>query len=237
MRALRLFPTGRLTLSAPHILSLGSDWLARWAYSNGIRKVYSMVLDLAPGIDAEATFQRVFKSAGGAIVGSVRFPVSTSDFSPYVLQAKDANPDAIFVFVPGGAQPAALGKVLAERGITSDGIKVIGNDVLTDHSALKSMGDLALGIITASHMITTSIIQQTANSLLLTEENMIEIRIYSRWAATTACTLIYRTLRGLAESRWKVSCRSRKRHALEQSQWFAAHRRRNPRCYADDLHP
>ena len=134
-----------------YTISQGSDPLARWAYSNGIRKVYSMVLDLAPGIDAEATFQRVFKSAGGAIVGSVRFPVSTSDFSPYVLQAKDANPDAIFVFVPGGAQPAALGKVLAERGITSDGIKVIGNDVLTDDSALKSMGDLALGIITASH--------------------------------------------------------------------------------------
>ncbi|HVG50190.1 MAG TPA: ABC transporter substrate-binding protein [Xanthobacteraceae bacterium] len=128
-----------------------SEPLGRWAYANGLRKVFTLALDLAPGIDAENAFQRVFKAAGGEIVGSVRFPITTPDFGVYVQRAKDANPDGIMVFVPGGAQPAALGKALAERGISTDKIKVMGNDVLTDDSALKSMGDIALGIITASH--------------------------------------------------------------------------------------
>jgi branched-chain amino acid transport system substrate-binding protein len=134
-----------------YTISQTSDPLGRWAYANGIRRVYTMVLDLAPGVDSETTFQRVFKAAGGEIIGSVRFPVSSPDFSAFVRRAKDSSPDAIFVFVPGGEQPAALGKAFAEHGITSDKIKVMGNDVLTDDSALKSMGDLALGIITAAH--------------------------------------------------------------------------------------
>jgi len=134
-----------------YTISQTSDPLARWAYSSGIRKVYSMVLDLAPGRDSEDTFRRVFTEAGGEIVGSVRFPVLNPDFSAYVQRAKDLNPEAIFVFVPGGQQPAALGKALAERGISAARIKVLGNDVLTDDSALKSMGDAALGLITAAH--------------------------------------------------------------------------------------
>ena len=56
-----------------YTISQTSDPLARWAYSSGIRKVYSMVLDLAPGRDSEDTFRRVFTEAGGEIVGSVRF--------------------------------------------------------------------------------------------------------------------------------------------------------------------
>ena len=134
-----------------YTISQTSDPLARWAYANGVRRVYTMVLDLAPGIDSETTFQRVFRGLGGEIIGSVRFPVMNPDFSVYVQRAQDSKPDAIFVFVPGGEQPAALGKALAAHGVSSDKMKVMGNDVLTDDSALKSMGDLALGIITAAH--------------------------------------------------------------------------------------
>jgi branched-chain amino acid transport system substrate-binding protein len=137
----------RTSYSLPQV----AEPLANWAYDNGIRKVYTLALDLAPGIDTETAFQRVFKARGGAIIGSTRFPVSNPDFSVFVARAQDANPDAIFVFVPGGEQPAALGKALAERGVTGGKIKVIGNDILTDDSALKSMGDLALGIITGAH--------------------------------------------------------------------------------------
>ena len=44
-------------------------------------------------------------------------PVANPDFSAFVQRAKDLNPESIYIFVPGGAQPAALGKALAERGI------------------------------------------------------------------------------------------------------------------------
>ena len=53
--------------------------------------------------------------------------------------------------MPGGAQPAAIGKALAERGIDPNKIKVMGQGELTFEEALKSMGDAGLGIITAFH--------------------------------------------------------------------------------------
>ena len=80
---------------------------------------------------------------------TVRWPVANPDFSAFVQRAKDLNPEAMLVWVPGGAQPAAVGKALAERGI--DPKKILGQEVLTDEGALKSMGDVALGIITVAN--------------------------------------------------------------------------------------
>ena len=122
-----------------------------WAYKNGVGKAYTMVSDYGPGHDAENGFHQGFKDAGGQIAGSVRFPVANPDFSAFVQRAKDLNPQAIYVWVPGGVQPAAVGKALAERGIDAKKTKILGQDVFTDDSALKSMGDVALGIITVSH--------------------------------------------------------------------------------------
>src|SRR5262245_25538252 len=104
--------------------SVGST-AGAWAYKSGIRKAYTMVSDFAPGKDAEASFQEAFKAAGGEIVGSVRMPVANPDFSAFVQRAKDLNPESIFIFVPGGAQPAALGKAFAERGVDAAKIKII----------------------------------------------------------------------------------------------------------------
>ncbi|MGC2125650.1 MAG: ABC transporter substrate-binding protein, partial [Xanthobacteraceae bacterium] len=123
----------------------------QWAVKNGSKKIYTMVSDYGPGIDAETWFQNGFKDAGGEIVGSVRFPVANPDFSAFVQRAKDANPDAIYIWVPGGTQPAAVGKALAERGIDPSKTKILGQDALADESALKSMGNLALGIITVAN--------------------------------------------------------------------------------------
>ncbi|TMI99670.1 MAG: ABC transporter substrate-binding protein [Alphaproteobacteria bacterium] len=137
----------RTSLTTPQVnASLGT-----WAYKNGIRKAYTMHSDYGPGIDAEGAFSKAFKEAGGEIIGTVKMAVANPDFSAYVQRAKDLNPESIYVFVPGGAQPAAFGKALAERGIDPQKIKVMGQGEITDDSALKSMGDGALGIITAFH--------------------------------------------------------------------------------------
>jgi branched-chain amino acid transport system substrate-binding protein len=125
--------------------------LGTWAAKNGIKKIYTMVSDYGPGIDAETWFTKGFKDGGGEIVGSVRFPVANPDFSAFVQRAKDSSPDGIYIWVPGGAQPAAIGKALAERGIDTSKTKVLGQDALTAETALKSMGDSALGIITVAY--------------------------------------------------------------------------------------
>jgi branched-chain amino acid transport system substrate-binding protein len=125
--------------------------LGTWAAKTGSKKVYTMVSDYGPGHDAEGAFHLGVKEAGGEIVGSVRFPVANPDFSAFVQRAKDTNPDSIYIWIPGGAQPAALGKALGERGIDPKKVRILGQDVLADDSALKSMGDLAIGIITVAN--------------------------------------------------------------------------------------
>ncbi len=125
--------------------------LGAWAHRSGIKKAYTMVSDYGPGHDAEMSFQRAFKEGGGEIVGSVRFPVNIPDFAPYLQRAKDANPEAIFVFVPGGTQPGLFGKALKDVGIDPQKIKVLGQGEITDDNALASMREAALGIITSFH--------------------------------------------------------------------------------------
>jgi branched-chain amino acid transport system substrate-binding protein len=137
----------RTSVTTPQL----NEVLGAWAFRNGVRKAYTMVSDYGPGIDAEGAFQRAFKEAGGEIVGSVRFPVANPDFSAFVQRAKDLNPEAIYIFVPGGVQPAALGKTLADRGIDPKKTKILGQGEFTEEEALKSMGDASLGIVTAFH--------------------------------------------------------------------------------------
>jgi branched-chain amino acid transport system substrate-binding protein len=132
-------------------LPMVTETLGAWAHKNGVRKIYTMVSDYGPGHDAEGGLHRAFKAAGGEIIGSVRFPVANPDFTAFVQRAKDLNPESIFIFVPGGAQPAALGKALAERGIDPKKTKILGTGEVTDETAVRNMGDAALDIITAWH--------------------------------------------------------------------------------------
>jgi branched-chain amino acid transport system substrate-binding protein len=149
--------TAIITTKSPYMVRTSltipqtTEVFAGWAFKSGIKKAYTMVSDYGPGHDAEAAFQRAFKEAGGEIVGSVRFPVNIPDFAPYLQRAKDANPQAIFVFVPGGAQPAAFAKALKDVGIDTSKTKVLGQGEITEENALASMGDAGLGIITSFH--------------------------------------------------------------------------------------
>jgi len=138
----------RTSLTIPQLDETLGTWAAK---KSGAKKAYTMVSDYGPGIDAETGFSTGFKSGGGEIVGSVRMAVANPDFSAYVQKAKDLNPEAIFIFIPGGAQPGALGKAMAERGIDPKKTKVMGQLEIADEHALAAMGDSAIGIITAGH--------------------------------------------------------------------------------------
>ena len=138
----------RTSLTTPQLNQALGDWAVK---KGGVKKVYTMVSDFGPGLDAEGAFQIGFKEAGGEVLGQVKMPVANPDFSAFVQRAKDLNPESIYIWVPGGAQPGALGKALAERGIDARKTKVMGQLEVTDDNALKTLGDAALGIITAGH--------------------------------------------------------------------------------------
>jgi branched-chain amino acid transport system substrate-binding protein len=138
----------RTSVVLPQVMETFGTWAAT---KGGLKQTYTMVTDYGPGHDSERAFQTGFKNAGGTVVGSVRFPVANPDFSAFVQRAKDIGPESIYIFIPGGAQPAALGKAFAERGIDKKKTRVLGSGEATAEAALKAMGDNALDIITAWH--------------------------------------------------------------------------------------
>lgn len=124
----------------------------KWAFDEaGIKQAYTLVSDYGPGHDAEKSFSQGFTEAGGEILGSDRTPVANPDFSAFVQRVRDANPEAVYIFVPGGAQPAAIGKALADRGLAPPETKIFAQGELTHPEALESMGETARGIITTFH--------------------------------------------------------------------------------------
>jgi branched-chain amino acid transport system substrate-binding protein len=138
----------RTSVVLPQVMETFGPWAAT---KGGLKQTYTMVTDYGPGHDSERAFQTGFKNAGGTVVGSVRFPVANPDFSAFVQRAKDIGPESIYIFIPGGAQPAALGKAFAERGIDKKKTRVLGSGEATAEAALKAMGDNAIDIITAWH--------------------------------------------------------------------------------------
>ncbi len=124
--------------------------IAEWALKNKIRRVVTMVTDYGPGLDAEKTFQAVFKAGGGEIVEAIRTPLRNPDYAPFLQRAKDAKPDALFVFVPSGEGLAVM-KQFDERGLKQAGIRMIGTGDVTDDDLLETMGAPALGVITSFH--------------------------------------------------------------------------------------
>ena len=134
----------RVSMTLPQVTAP----LATWAFKNGITKVYTLVADYGPGIDAEKQFKKTFTAAGGQIVGEVRTPLRNPEFAPFLQRIKDAHPQAVFVFVPAGAQVVAFMKGFAERQLDKAGIKLIGTGDITDDGVIDAMGDAPLGVVT-----------------------------------------------------------------------------------------
>ncbi len=122
--------------------------IADWAPKNGIKKVVTMVSDYGPGLDAERSFKDRFAFNGGQVIDSLRVPVRSPDFSPFLQKVRDLAPDAVFIFVPAG-QGAQVMNQFNERGLAKAGIKIIGTGDMLEDEILNGMGDSALGIVTA----------------------------------------------------------------------------------------
>ncbi|MGZ5652222.1 MAG: ABC transporter substrate-binding protein, partial [Usitatibacter sp.] len=79
----------RFSMALPQV----SAPMATWAAKNGIKKVYTLVADYAPGIDSEVAFKAAFTAAGGEVIDSVRVPLRNPEFAPFVQRIKDAKPE------------------------------------------------------------------------------------------------------------------------------------------------
>lgn len=91
----------------------------------GGKSWYFITADYAFGHSLEANAVQFVKSLGGTVVGAVRHPTGTADFSSFLLQAQSSKAQVIGV-ANAGADTVNTIKQAAEFGLTQQGQKIVG---------------------------------------------------------------------------------------------------------------
>jgi len=157
-KAITLFPivaADDLTqrVRSPYIIRTGwassqpSHPFAEYVYNTlKFRKVAAIANDYAFGYEVVGGFQKAFEDLGGCVAQKIWNPLGTPDFGPFLAQLR-RDVDAIFA-LEVGADAIRFMKQYEEFGLKAR-LPLIGGGVLTDESLLRSMGDEAIGTITA----------------------------------------------------------------------------------------
>jgi branched-chain amino acid transport system substrate-binding protein len=116
-----------------------------WALANGTGNAmvkaggdswFFLTVDYAFGHDLEAQVASVVKAAGGKVVGAVRHPLNTPDFSSFLLQAQASKAKVVGLANAGGDTINSI-KQAAEFGLASGGQNLAGLLVfITDVNSL-----------------------------------------------------------------------------------------------------
>ena len=112
------------------------------------KRIAIVAQDFAFGHESSAAFQRTFEEAGGQIVQRLYAPLGTADYAPYLAGLK-RDADAVYV-AAAGADALRFTRQYTDAGLKAR-LPVIGSGNFTDEHVLRSMGDEALGIVTALH--------------------------------------------------------------------------------------
>lgn len=121
--------------------------VARYMAENGLKRVVTAVADYSPGADAEAAFKEAYQGKG-EVLDSIRMPLSTTDFGPFLQKIRLLKPDAFFVFLPAGPATFSFVKAYNENGLKAEGVRFFGLSE-TQESDLQQIGDAAIGLETS----------------------------------------------------------------------------------------
>lgn len=106
----------------------------------GVKSFYFVTVDYAFGAALQGEATKFIEAAGGKVLGSVKHPLGTTDFSSYLLQAQASKADAIVVLNAGLDLSNALkqaseyrlsknGQVVTVFGMTINSVGAMGLDV------------------------------------------------------------------------------------------------------------
>jgi branched-chain amino acid transport system substrate-binding protein len=111
----------------------------------GYKTAITIVEDFAFGYEQMGGFQRVFEDAGGHIARKLWPPLVTPDYTPYLAQLTGED-----VIVQGfaGSDPLRFMKQYHDAGLT---LPVLASGTGADDALMKSFGDEAIGMISASN--------------------------------------------------------------------------------------
>jgi branched-chain amino acid transport system substrate-binding protein len=114
----------------------------------GLDSWFFLTADYAFGQDLEKDTTAVVTKAGGKVLGSVKHPLNTSDFSSFLLQAQSSKAKVVGLANAGGDTITAI-KQAAEFGLTKSGGQKL-SPLLAFISDIDSVGlDTAQGLILA----------------------------------------------------------------------------------------
>ncbi len=97
--------------------------LVNAASQQGAKKWFFITADYAFGHDLEREATKAIAENGGEVVGSVRHPIGTTDFSAFLLQAQSSGADIVAFANAGGDLSNAL-KGASEFGLAENGQKL-----------------------------------------------------------------------------------------------------------------
>lgn len=110
----------------------------------GYKNVYVMAANYQAGRDAASGFKRNFT---GNVIGEVYTQVNQPDYSAEIAQLQAANPDAVYVFYPGGMGINFI-KQYRQAGLLGE-IPLLSAASL-DGTTLPALKNLAVGAITSA---------------------------------------------------------------------------------------
>ena len=114
---------------------------------NGLDTWFFLTADYAFGQDLEKDTTAVVTKAGGKVLGSVKHPLNTADFSSFLLQAQSSKAKVVGLANAGGDTITAI-KQAAEFGLTQSGQKM--SPLLAFISDIDSVGlETAQGLLLA----------------------------------------------------------------------------------------
>ncbi len=148
--------TNGILANAPYTFRFGASIqqntapLAIWAARQGIKTVFTIVSDYAPGVESDKVFASAFTAGGGKVLGDLHVPVTANDFTSYMQRVKDAKPEANFAFVVAGSPSIAFFKASKLAQFEAAGIKTIVNGATVDDLDLDAIGDYSLGVISCA---------------------------------------------------------------------------------------
>jgi branched-chain amino acid transport system substrate-binding protein len=108
--------------------------LDNWSLANAITRAvvatggerwFFLTADYAFGHDLESNGTAFVRAAGGTVVGSVRHPLATPDFSSFLLRARQARPNILALANAGGDTTNAI-RQAAEFGLAAQGVRLAG---------------------------------------------------------------------------------------------------------------
>ncbi|WP_246206073.1 ABC transporter substrate-binding protein [Propylenella binzhouense] len=111
----------------------------------GLKRMATISEDFAFGHEQVAAFQRTFEDAGGKVVRKLWPPLVTPDYTPFIAQIGDV--DGVFTGF-AGSNPVKFMRAYADLGLKGS-IPLTGGWTAMDDALLKSLGDEAVGVVSA----------------------------------------------------------------------------------------